>query len=95
MHEDLKLNTYIIQLLEVEESSRLGSQGGIDSIKAHPWFDGIDWKGLAERKVPVPHDIVSRISIYLESRPDIVVTSMDSPNGELEELNTPEWLEEW
>ncbi|KAL8498286.1 hypothetical protein ACS0TY_021566 [Phlomoides rotata] len=85
----------VTKLLEVEESSRLGSQGGTDSIKAHPWFDGIDWKGIAERKVPAPHDIVSRINVFLESHPDIVVTSMDSPKRELEELNTPEWLEEW
>ncbi|KAI3447012.1 hypothetical protein Pfo_003677 [Paulownia fortunei] len=84
----------ITKLLEVEESARLGSQG-IDSIKAHPWFDGVDWKGLAERTFPVPHDIISRINLYLESHPNNVVTSTYSPLRELEELNTPEWLEDW
>ncbi|KAK6151829.1 hypothetical protein DH2020_014464 [Rehmannia glutinosa] len=64
----------ITKLLEVEESARLGSQG-IDSIKAHPWFDGIDWKRLAERTFPVPHDIISRINTYLEGHADDVVNA--------------------
>ncbi|KAK6126879.1 hypothetical protein DH2020_039374 [Rehmannia glutinosa] len=84
----------ITKLLEVEESARLGSQG-IDSIKAHPWFDGIDWKRLAERTFPVPHDIISRINTYLEGHADDVVISTSSPIQELDELNTPEWLEDW
>ncbi|KAG6389110.1 hypothetical protein SASPL_150569 [Salvia splendens] len=50
--------TYIIQLLEVEEGARLGSQG-IDSIKAHPWFHDVDWKGLAK------HMVVAHPDIYL------------------------------
>ncbi|KAL3825181.1 hypothetical protein ACJIZ3_021210 [Penstemon smallii] len=84
----------ITKLLEVDESARLGSQG-IDSIKAHPWFKGIDWKGLADRTIPVPHDIISRINQYMESHPEDVVTSIYSPTRELEELSTPEWLEDW
>ncbi|PIN11682.1 cAMP-dependent protein kinase [Handroanthus impetiginosus] len=84
----------ITKLLEVDESARLGSLG-IDSIKTHPWFNGIDWKGLAERTVPVPQDITSRIKLYLESRPDDVVASTFSPPQQLEDLNTPEWLEYW
>lgn len=83
-----------MQLLEVDENARLGSQD-IDSIKAHPWFHGIDWKGLAERKVLVPNDIVSRINLYLETHPEDVVITACSPVRELEELNTPEWLEDW
>ncbi|KAH6797947.1 protein phosphatase 2C and cyclic nucleotide-binding/kinase domain-containing protein [Perilla frutescens var. hirtella] len=84
----------ITKLLEVEESARLGSEG-VDSIKAHPWFHGIDWEALAERKVLVPHDIVSRINLYLETHPDDAVTSSSSPIREMEELSTAEWLEDW
>lgn len=92
----LNLTHHIVQsqLLQVDESTRLGSQG-IDSIKAHPWFNGIDWKGLADRTAPVPQDIISRINLYLESHSDDIVTSSYSPLQDLEELNTPEWLEDW
>ncbi|GFP92081.1 protein phosphatase 2c and cyclic nucleotide-binding/kinase domain-containing protein [Phtheirospermum japonicum] len=82
------------KLLEVEESVRLGSQG-IDSIKAHPWFDGIDWSKLEDWTFPVPRDIVSRINAYLESHLDDVVISSSSPIQESEELNTSDWLEDW
>lgn len=84
----------IIQLLEVEESARLGSQS-IDSIKAHPWFHGIDWKGLVEGRVAVPSDIISRKNLYLEMHPDDAVTSACSPSRELDEAEAPEWLEDW
>ncbi|EYU30730.1 hypothetical protein ABFS82_11G051800 [Erythranthe guttata] len=84
----------ITKLLEVDESARLGSQG-VDSVKSHPWFDCVDWKGLADRTVPVPPEIISRIKLYLESHSDDTESSVYSPTRDLEELNTPEWLEDW
>ncbi|KAK4391700.1 protein phosphatase 2C and cyclic nucleotide-binding/kinase domain-containing protein [Sesamum angolense] len=93
-HFSIEAVDLITKLLEVDESARLGSQG-TDSVKAHPWFDGIDWKGLAERAVPVPHDIISRIKAHMDSRPVDIVTSTHSPVGDIEKLNTPEWFEDW
>ncbi|KAL0426998.1 UNVERIFIED_CONTAM: protein phosphatase 2C and cyclic nucleotide-binding/kinase domain-containing protein [Sesamum latifolium] len=93
-HFSIEAVDLITKLLEVDESARLGSQG-IDSVKAHPWFDGIDWKGLAERAVPAPHDIISRIKVHLDSHSADIVTSTHSPVRDIEELNTPEWLEDW
>ncbi|XP_011078275.1 protein phosphatase 2C and cyclic nucleotide-binding/kinase domain-containing protein isoform X1 [Sesamum indicum] len=93
-HFSIEAVDLITKLLEVDESARLGSQG-IDSVKAHPWFDGIDWKGLAERAVPVPHDIISRIKVHMDSHSADIVTSTHSPVRDIEELNTPEWLEDW
>ncbi|KAL0282221.1 UNVERIFIED_CONTAM: protein phosphatase 2C and cyclic nucleotide-binding/kinase domain-containing protein [Sesamum radiatum] len=93
-HFSIEAVDLITKLLEVDESARLGSQG-IDSVKAHPWFDGIDWKGLAERAVPAPHDIISRIKVHLDSHSVDIVTSTYSPVRDIEELNTPEWLEDW
>ncbi|CAA0838627.1 Protein phosphatase 2C and cyclic nucleotide-binding/kinase domain-containing protein [Striga hermonthica] len=86
----------ITKLLEVEETARLGSQG-IDSIKSHPWFGGIDWPKLEEGIFPVPRGIISRINAFLESHLDEVLISTDSPAQaqEPEDLNTPEWLQDW
>ncbi|XP_062148034.1 protein phosphatase 2C and cyclic nucleotide-binding/kinase domain-containing protein [Alnus glutinosa] len=81
----------LTKLLEVDENTRLGSQGP-DSIRCHPWFDGIDWKGITDHSFPVPHEIASRIVQHLETHSEdctLVSSSQDV------ELNTPEWLDDW
>ncbi|XP_019192475.1 PREDICTED: protein phosphatase 2C and cyclic nucleotide-binding/kinase domain-containing protein-like [Ipomoea nil] len=85
----------ISKLLEVDENSRLGTQGGVDSIKTHPWFEGFDWKGVTDRTAPAPPEIVSRINQYLVNRTDDSIASLQSPSHDSKDLNTPEWLEEW
>nr|GMC63473.1 protein phosphatase 2C and cyclic nucleotide-binding/kinase domain-containing protein [Ipomoea batatas] len=84
----------ISKLLEVDENSRLGTQG-VDSIKTHPWFDGFDWKGGTDSTAPAPPEIVSRINQYLVNRTDDSMASLQSPSHDSKDLNTPEWLEEW
>lgn len=45
----------ITGLLSKDPKSRLGNREfGIEEIKAHPWFNGVDWDLLAERKVKPP-----------------------------------------
>ncbi|GFS41212.1 protein phosphatase 2C and cyclic nucleotide-binding/kinase domain-containing protein [Actinidia rufa] len=84
----------ITKLLDVDESMRLGSQGS-DSVKTHPWFGGIDWRGIRESGFPVPSEIISRISQHLENHSEDGGASLLSPTRDVEELNTPEWLEDW
>lgn len=82
-----------VQLLEVDESTRLGSQGA-RSVKTHPWFHGVDWEGVTNDSFPVPHEITSRIAQHLEMHSEDFGAS-PSPNPYVEQLNTPEWLEDW
>nr|XP_016498862.1 PREDICTED: protein phosphatase 2C and cyclic nucleotide-binding/kinase domain-containing protein-like isoform X2 [Nicotiana tabacum] len=84
----------ITKLLQVDEKLRLGSQG-VHSLKNHPWFSGVDWKEVADHRSPVPAEILSRISQRLENHGDVNIASLHSPIRDLEELNTPEWLEDW
>ncbi|KAL3368760.1 hypothetical protein AABB24_009539 [Solanum stoloniferum] len=84
----------ITKLLQVDEKLRLGSQG-VDSIKSHPWFLDVDWKAIADHRSPVPAEILSRISQRLENHGDENIASLHSPNRDMEELNTPEWLQDW
>lgn len=84
----------INKLLDVDETMRLGSDGP-DSVKSHPWFKDVDWKALVDRAIPVPEEITSRISHYLESHKDDCSIPPSSPPWNVEELNTPEWLEDW
>lgn len=84
----------ITKLLEVDENTRLGSQGSA-SVKSHPWFHGIDWIGIRDSTCSVPLEITSRITQHLESRSEDCSISLFSPPRKVEELNTPEWLEDW
>ncbi|XP_044471671.1 protein phosphatase 2C and cyclic nucleotide-binding/kinase domain-containing protein-like isoform X2 [Mangifera indica] len=84
----------ITKLLVVDENTRLGSQGP-SSIKSHPWFEGVDWKGIADSSFPVPHEISSRISQHLETVLQDSALPQASPPRDVEELNAPEWLEDW
>ncbi|GLU09909.1 hypothetical protein SLE2022_267440 [Rubroshorea leprosula] len=83
----------ITKLLEVNENKRLGSQGAA-SVKSHSWFDGVDWEGIRDKSVPVPHELMSRITQHLESHSENCTATIASPPQD-EELNIPEWLDEW
>ncbi|KAK8286705.1 hypothetical protein V6Z12_D07G007700 [Gossypium hirsutum] len=84
----------ITKLLEVDENVRLGSHGS-DSVKNHPWFDGVDWKGIRDQSVPVPHELTSRIAQHLESHNEECPVAVTSPTQDIAVLNDPEWLDEW
>lgn len=81
-------------MLEVDENVRLGSHGS-DSVKNHPWFDGVDWKGIRDQSVPVPHELTSRIAQHLESHNEECPVAVTSPTQDIAVLNDPEWLDEW
>jgi cGMP-dependent protein kinase len=45
----------VIKLLNRNPGKRLGSlSGGGEQVRAHPYFDGIDWPSLLDRKVKMP-----------------------------------------
>lgn len=81
-------------MLVVDENTRLGSQGPT-SVKTHPWFRDVDWKGIAESTSPVPHEIMSRMSQHLDSHFEDSPVFQASPPRDVEELNVPEWLDDW
>lgn len=42
-------------LFQKEPSKRLGSgTGGADEIKAHPWFQGVDWDIILNKEIKAP-----------------------------------------
>lgn len=82
------------QFLEVDENARLGSEGP-DLVKRHPWFTGIDWNGIRNCNFPVPQEITARITQHFESRTEDFIVPHDPTSQDIEELNTPEWLEDW
>lgn len=81
-------------MLDGEENTRLGSQGP-DSVKSHPWFNGIDWEAIRNHSFSAPSEILSRITQYLEIHSEDCSGSQVSPSHEVDELDIPEWLEDW
>ncbi|KAK9055041.1 hypothetical protein SSX86_026121 [Deinandra increscens subsp. villosa] len=84
----------ITKLLVVDENERLGSKG-VDSVKSHMWFNGVNWESIKNGSCTVPKEILTRIDQYLETRPADTSSSDVLANDDVDELNTPEWLEDW
>jgi len=42
------------QLLMKNPAQRLGSSGSVDAVRQHPFFKGIDWQALQEKRVKPP-----------------------------------------
>ncbi|GJV99632.1 protein phosphatase 2C and cyclic nucleotide-binding/kinase domain-containing protein [Tanacetum coccineum] len=84
----------ITKLLEVDEKERLGSKG-VDSLKSHNWFNGVNWESIRNGSCTAPQEILSRIDQYLETRPSETTAPVVLATEDVDELNTPEWLDGW
>lgn len=54
-------STDILKRLICDTESRLG-RNGVTEIKAHPFFKGLDWESMREKKAPYIPNISSEIS---------------------------------
>jgi len=45
---------FITKLLDKSANTRLGTQGGLDAILAHPWLDQIDSERILEKTIEAP-----------------------------------------
>jgi len=57
-HVDPRAKDLISKLLQIDKMKRLGNlKGGAEDVKIHEWFTGVDWKKVAERKIPAPFPV--------------------------------------
>ncbi|XP_065851430.1 protein phosphatase 2C and cyclic nucleotide-binding/kinase domain-containing protein [Euphorbia lathyris] len=84
----------ITKLLEVDEDFRLGGLGS-DSVKSHRWFEGVDWNGIRDGSSPVPHEITNRVTQSYEIHSEDFSDRLPSPSQDTNELDAPEWLDDW
>ena len=57
-----ELKSLLIALLNRNPQKRLGSgKEGAEEIKAHPWFKGIKWKDVMQRKLTPPKPLIRPI----------------------------------
>lgn len=52
MSEEVK--DLLSKLLEKDPTNRIGTEGGVDEIMAHPWFEGFDFDKLLARELDAP-----------------------------------------
>uniref|UniRef100_A0ACD5ZJA9 Uncharacterized protein n=1 Tax=Avena sativa TaxID=4498 RepID=A0ACD5ZJA9_AVESA len=84
----------LTKLLVVDENARLGTTGA-DTLKKHPWFDGIDWKQTAAGTSTVPQEISDRIDSYVETLQEDLTVSPSMPSEDPTDLTAPEWIKDW
>jgi hypothetical protein len=52
-------DAHIVQFVERDPNKRLGYRqggGGLEDIKSHPWFKGIEWDALYNKQVVPPFE---------------------------------------
>jgi serine/threonine kinase 38 len=77
--------TDILKRLMCDVDNRLGLNG-LDEIKAHPFFEGLDWKNLRNAKSPFAPELVSdddcrRFDKFEEEEPFYYATTNTSGQG--------------
>lgn len=75
----------ILKRLMCDAEHRLGSNSGVEEIKAHPFFEGLDWKNLRNARSPFMPDLVGdddccRFDKFDEEEP-FYATANASSNG--------------
>lgn len=53
-HVSPQCRDLMMQLLTYNSVLRLGSLGGAQDVRDHPWFAGFDWKALQEQRMVAP-----------------------------------------
>ena len=80
--------TDILKRLMCDAEHRLGSSAaGVDEIKKHPFFEGLDWKNLRNAKAPFIADLTSdddcrRVDKFEEEEPFYATANASSSASE-------------
>ena len=57
----LDATSIVIKLLMKDPNQRLGSNGSVKAVRQHPFFKGIDWKALQEKRVEPPENVAKKL----------------------------------
>ena len=53
-HVSKNLKSLLESLFQKKPENRLGTNGGAAEIKKHPWFEGINWQIIFDKKLKAP-----------------------------------------
>jgi len=57
----LELKSLIVELLRRDPDKRLGAKNDAEDIKCHPWFKGVNWDDVYNRKIKPPAPDIKKI----------------------------------
>jgi len=82
-HVSPQCRDLIMRLLTYNSVLRLGSLGGAQDVRDHPWFAGFDWQALQEQRMTAPMvpetDGPADLRFFQEYHSDVQMP--DHPNG--------------
>jgi len=83
MSEEVK--DLLTKLLEKDPKDRIGTEGGVDEITKHPWFEGFDFDKLLNKELDAP--FIPKLSDDLEdvSNFDDEFTGQDVVHSNIED----------
>lgn len=62
------LKDLISNILVLDTKNRLGcKEEGVTELKSHPYFHGVDWENITKAQVPLPVDLLKKLSSKLQS----------------------------
>ena len=76
----------LVKLLEKNQNERFGINGGFEEIRKHPFFKGMDFKALEEKKIEAPFKPILEDSLDVRNF-DEEFTSEDLVSSEITEKN--------
>lgn len=71
----------ILTCSALHQTKRLGTKGGPVEIKAHPFFQGVQWATVRESKPPFVPELSSQMDTQFFDLEDFRPTSMTSNGG--------------
>ena len=80
-----ELKDLLRQLLQRDPSVRLGTQGGAEEVKAHPFFRNVDWALLRWAKAPLAEKIERRM--LRASGAEAAVAALDGGEDEMFQMD--------
>ena len=72
--------------MTVDHRCRLGSLDGASAIARHPFFNGIDWAAVEQKRLmppfrynPVGVIVLSCLKLWLQAKPELMINQTSGP----------------
>lgn len=83
------------RLLCKDPNKRLGSQGGSEEIKRHPFFKDVDWKLISIRSTEVPAAYLSEMALDIIAKQPFMLKDHPKVHGDFCPAGHPMHVEGW
>ena len=85
----------IKELLHKDPTKRLGFKNGVRDIKAHPFFDGVDWHAIEQKKYQTPDAYLAEMALSIIRKDPYALRDHPRTKGKLSRSGDPGHLDGW